>query len=125
MALHEANSGDPLTALEYFVMGIRKLHDSGNTANMRGCLTALAALFERLGHFRPAAIIAGYACDPLTTGRWIPEINTAISHLREVLGDPTYEQLARKGETMTTAEIVAYAYDQIDQAQAELNATSK
>ncbi|OBK79323.1 adenylate/guanylate cyclase domain-containing protein [Mycobacterium sp. 1274761.0] len=125
MALHEANSGDPLTALEYFVMGIRKLHDSGNTANTRGGLTALAALLERLGHFRPAAIIAGYACDPLTTGRWIPEINTAISHLRDVLGDPTYEALARKGEAMTTAEAVSYAYDQIDHARAELSAACK
>ena len=33
--------------------------------------------------------------------------------------------LARKGETMTTAEMVTYAYDQIDQARAELNAVSK
>ena len=31
----------------------------------------------------------------------------------------------RKGETMTTAEMVAYAYDHIDQARAELNAVSK
>jgi hypothetical protein len=31
----------------------------------------------------------------------------------------------RKGETMTTAEMVTYAYDQIDQARAELNAVSK
>ena len=39
-------------------------------------------------------------------------------------GEATYESLARKGETMTTAEIVAYAYDQIDQARTELNAVS-
>jgi predicted ATPase len=32
-----------------------------------------------------------------------------------------YEALARTGATMTTAEIVAHAYDQIDQARAELN----
>jgi len=36
-----------------------------------------------------------------------------------------YESLARKGETMTTTEMVTYAYDQIDQARAELNAVSK
>ncbi len=54
-----------------------------------------------------------------------PEINTAITHLREVLGDQTYESLARKGETMTTAAMATYAYDQIDQARAELNAVSK
>jgi hypothetical protein len=27
-----------------------------------------------------------------------PDINTAIAHLREVLGDGTYESLAHKGE---------------------------
>ena len=41
------------------------------------------------------------------------------------LGDPAYESLARKGETMTTAAMVTYAYDQIDQARTELNAVSK
>ena len=49
-----------------------------------------------------------------------PQINVTIAHLREVLGDQTYESLARKGETMTTAAMVAYAYDQIDQARTEL-----
>jgi hypothetical protein len=42
-----------------------------------------------------------------------------------VLGEATYESLARKGETMTTAVMVTYAYDQIDQARAELNVVSK
>ena len=50
------------------------------------------------------------------------EFGTAIAHLRDVLGKATYESLARKGETMTTAAMVTYAYDQIDQARAELNA---
>ena len=54
-----------------------------------------------------------------------PNLNTAIAHLRKVLGDQTYESLARKGETMTTAAMATYAYDQIDQARAELNAVSK
>ena len=36
-----------------------------------------------------------------------------------------YESLARQGETMTTAEMVTYAYDQIDQARIELKAVSK
>jgi hypothetical protein len=41
------------------------------------------------------------------------------------LVEATYESLARKGETMTTAAMAAYAYDQIDQARAELKAVSK
>jgi hypothetical protein len=54
-----------------------------------------------------------------------PEITTAIAHLGEVLGEQTYESLARKAQTMTTAAMVTFAYDQIDQARAELNAVSK
>ena len=54
----------------------------------------------------------------------VPGFGTAITHLREVLGDKTYESLARKGEAMTTAAIVTYAYDQIDQARTEPNAVS-
>ena len=87
-------------------------------------LAALAALFDRLGRHEVAATIAGFALSPLTAVG-TPQINTAITHLRDVLGDQTYESLARKGETMTTAEMVTYAYDQIDQARAELNAVSK
>jgi len=39
-----------------------------------------------------------------------------MAHLRDVLSDQTYESLARKGKTMTTAAIVTYGSDQIDQA---------
>ena len=78
----------------------------------------------RLERYEPAATIAGFALSPLAvTG--VPEITTAITHLRDVLGEATYESLALKGETMTTAAMVTYAYDQIDQARAELNAVSK
>jgi hypothetical protein len=48
-----------------------------------------------------------------------------IAHLRETLGDQPYESLARHGEAMTTAAVVAYAYDQIDQAQTALTDGSK
>jgi hypothetical protein len=46
-------------------------------------------------------------------------------HLRGVLGDQTYDSLARSGEAMRTAAITTYAYDQIDQARAALNAVSE
>ena len=64
------------------------------------------------------------AINPLTTAN-LPEINTEITHLREVLGDQAYESLARKGEAMTASAMATYAYDQIDQARTELNAVSK
>ena len=95
-----------------------------NVALIRSPLATLAVFLDRLGRLEPAVTIAGFAFGPLTaTG--VPEISTTIAHLRDVLGDEIYESLARKGETMTTAELVSYAYDQIDQARAELNAVSK
>ena len=87
-------------------------------------LAVLAALFDRLGRYEPAATVAGFALSPVSVAA-SPEITTAIAHLRDVLGDQTYESLARKGEVMTTAAMATYAYDQIDQARAELNAVSK
>jgi hypothetical protein len=79
---------------------------------------------DRVGRYGPAATIAGFALSPLTAASF-PNINTAIAHLRRVLGNQTYESLSHKGETMTTAAMVTYAYDQIDQARAELNEVSK
>jgi hypothetical protein len=91
---------------------------------IRGALASLAVLFDRLGRYEPAATVAGFALSPMAaTG--VPRITTAITHLRDVLGDQTYESLARKGETMTTTAMVTYAYDQIEQARTQLEAVSK
>jgi hypothetical protein len=120
----EAQHGDPLAALDYFTVAIRHYHDAGNTSLIRITLTVLAAFFDRLGRYEPAATIAGFAITPFTAAA-VPEINPAIAHLRGVLGDQTYDSLARKGETMTTAEMATYAYDQIDLARTELNSVSE
>ena len=124
LARLEAQHGDPLAALDYFLVAIRRFHDSGNSTTIRGPLAILAALLNRLGRYEPAATIAGFAFNTLTAA-WVAELTTAIAHLRDVLGDQTYESLARRGEQMTTAAMVTYAYDQIDQARAELNAVSE
>jgi predicted ATPase len=120
----EAKYGDPRTAFDYVTVGIRSYHESGNTFMIGIPLVALAALFDRLGRHEAAATIAGFAFNPSTAAA-ISEISTAVTHLRDVLGHETYESLARKGAAMTTTKIVTYAYDQIDQARAELNAVSK
>jgi hypothetical protein len=114
----EAAYGDTLDALDHISAAIRTWFDAGNTATIRSPLAVLTALLDRLGRYEPAAVIAGFAVDPLTAQ--LLEITTAIAHLRDVLGVATYESLARKGETMTTAAMATYAYDQIDQARTEL-----
>jgi hypothetical protein len=85
-------------------------------------LTILAAFFDRFGRYEPAATIAGFAITPFAAAA-VPDAATA--HLRDVLGDQTYDSLAHKGAAMTTADMAAYACDQIDQARAQLRAVSE
>jgi predicted ATPase len=115
----EAEHGDPLAALDYVTLAIRNYHDAGNTTMIRTPLAVLAAFFDRLGRYEPAASIAGFAASPLVAAA-VPEFNTAIGHLREVIGETAYESLARRGEKMTTAAMATYAYHQIDQARTNL-----
>jgi len=124
LARLEAEQGDTVSAFDHLTLAIRNYHNAGDTTTIRVPLAILAALFDRLGHYEPAATIAGFAISLIGAAAF-PEITTAITHLRDVLGDQTYETLARKGETMTTAAMVAYAYDQIDRARTELKAVSK
>ena len=119
LALLEAEHGDIVSAFDHLTLAIRGFHDSGDTTTIRSPLAILAVLFDRLGRYEPAATIAGFSLSPLSAAG-VPEITTTIAHLRDALGDAAYESLARNGETMTTAAMVAYAYDQIDQARTTL-----
>jgi hypothetical protein len=122
----EAEHGDPMAAFDLFTLAIGNYHDSGNTYMIGAPLMFLAAFFDRLGRYEPAATIAGFAVTaPLAGLAYMADFGTAMAHLRDALGEATYESLARKGEVMTTAEMVTYAFAQIEQARAELKAISK
>ena len=120
----EVEYGDPLAAFDYLTVAIRNFHDAGNAPLVGGALAMLATVFDSVGRYESAATIAGSAVNTLITAT-NPEIEGAITHLREVLGDEAYESLANAGQQMTTAAMVTYAYDQIDQARTELNAVSE
>ena len=124
LARLEAEHGGTVSAFDHLALAIRNYHNAGDTTTIRTPLAVLAALFDRLGRYEPAATIAGFALHPIAAAV-VPEINTAITQLCDVLGEATYESLARKGETMTTSAMATYAYDQIERARAELNAVSK
>jgi hypothetical protein len=115
----EIENGDRLSALDYITMAIRNCDDSGNVAVLTNPIAVLATLLDRVGRYEPAATLAGYGLSALSAVG-VPEFNTTIEHLREVLGDERYESLARKGEAMTAHEMALYAYDQIDRLRAEL-----
>ncbi|MGA9360016.1 MAG: hypothetical protein WBW75_19035 [Mycobacterium sp.] len=121
----EAEHGDRMAALKYFTVAIHNHHESGNTGMISAPLALLAVFLDRLGRCESAATIGGFAAVNPMTAAALPELGTAIAHLRDVLGEATYESLARKGETMTTAAMATYAFDQIDQARAELNTVLK
>jgi hypothetical protein len=87
-------------------------------------MATLATILDRMARYEPAATIAGCASTPFTVATY-PELLTTTAHLRTVLGDQAYESLARTGEAMTTAAMATYAYDQIDQARAELTDVSQ
>jgi tetratricopeptide (TPR) repeat protein len=119
----EAEHGDPLAALNHITLALRNFYESGNVAYIPFVLAILAVFFDHLGRLEPAATIAGFAFSPPTastlTAAAVPR-RRLIAHLRNVLSDQTYESLARKGETMTAAEMVTYVYDQIGQSRTEL-----
>ncbi len=121
----EIEHGDPVKALDHLAEAIRNNHESGNIGMLHNPLGLLAVALDRFGRYEPAATLAGFATgNPMATVT-LPEFVASITHLREVLGEATYESLARKGESMTITAIAAYAYDQIDRARTELNAVSE
>jgi hypothetical protein len=110
---------DKLETFEYLALSIRTYLDSGSLAYVSSSLGLLAALYGRLGDYQRAAIISGFVETPIARATF-PEIDTAITHLREVLGDEAYERLARTGANMTNAAKAAYALERIDEARALL-----
>jgi acid phosphatase family membrane protein YuiD len=125
LALLEAEHGATVSAFDHLTLAIHNYHNCGNITTIRVPLAILAVLFDRTGRYEPAATMAGFAAVNPMAATTLPELGTAITHLREVLGDQTYESLAGKGETMTIAAIATYAYDQIDQTRTELSAVSE
>ena len=116
----EAEHGDPLAAFDHFSCGDPQLPRRGQHRQRSASRWPSSPLFSTgsdATNRRPPSPGSRSAPSPR---RSFPEITTAIAHLRDVLGEATYESLARKGETMTTAAMATYAYDQIDQARTEL-----
>jgi predicted ATPase/class 3 adenylate cyclase len=110
---------EPVEAFDYIDLAIRNFYDSGSFSILPSSLAILATLLNRLGHYEPAATISGCAGTAFTRTTY-PEFNSTITHLREVLGGDAYESLARAGENSTSAAMAAYAFEQINQARADL-----
>jgi hypothetical protein len=75
----------------------------------------LASLLHRIGRDEPAAVLAGCGSSPVVAA--YPEIVAAIEHLRDTLGDATFESLAGRGRAMETTAMFGYALQQLDAAR--------
>jgi hypothetical protein len=100
-------------------LAIRRFYDSGSFSIMSSAFAVLAAVLDRLGHYEPAATFTAFATTPFALATY-PEIHATVAHLREVLGNEAYESLVRAGATMPKSALVTYAFEQIDQARAEV-----
>ncbi|HEX2399515.1 MAG TPA: adenylate/guanylate cyclase domain-containing protein [Mycobacterium sp.] len=114
-----ATHGKLADAFDYITQTIRHYHDSGSVELVRNAFGVLATLLDGLGCYESAATISGFAAAALGREAF-PEIDTTIAHLREVLGDQDHDALARVGKETTHADMVAYAFEQIDRARADL-----
>jgi len=115
----EASEGDMVAALNHLKLGIRINHSSGAVVALRSPLAILANILDRLQLHDHAAVIAGFADSELTAVVF-PEFRSTLTHLRSVLGDDTYEALARQGASMTTAAIATYALEKIEELRTTL-----
>ncbi len=118
-----AGHGDAVDVFELLTVSIRHYYDTGYFSLMPSPLAVLTAVLDRLGHYESAATISGYAATPLTW-KGYPEMNSAIVHLREVLGEEAYESLARGGARMSNASVATYALEQIDRVRAAMSSNA-
>ena len=115
-----ANYADPEDALEFVALAIRTYCESGSFGLVSGPMGILVALLDRLGHYGPASVISTFFVTPVSRATY-PEITTAVTHLRDVLGDTAYDALAQSGASMTDSAKARYALEQVDLALAELH----
>jgi hypothetical protein len=115
-----ARQGDAAETLDLLTKAIRNYLDSGNYFMLPQPMAMLADYFDRQGYHETSATLSGFATTSQAT-TYLPEIETAISHLRDVLGADVYASLAAHGAAMTPAAIANYAFEQIDRVRAELS----
>ena len=111
--------GALMEAFDFLAPAIHNHYDSGGFSHLNNPLALLAVAMERLGRHEAAATISGFAATPYTRGG-LPEINTAIAHLREALGHQAYDSFANTGADMTNAAMATYALEQMDHARSDL-----
>jgi hypothetical protein len=81
--------GGTVAAFDHLTLATRDYHNAGNTTTIRIPLAVLAALFDRLGRYEPAATVAGFAFSRLTTSAF------PAAHLIPGAGERSWVAAAR------------------------------
>jgi hypothetical protein len=115
----ELEHGDLRTALDLMAQTIISHHDAGDTNSTRVALANVVGLCGRTGRYEPAAIIVGYASNPVLEVS-VPEFAIATAQWRELLGPDRYDALTRQGAAMQSADAVRYALAEIELARGAL-----
>jgi predicted ATPase len=111
--------GDPIEALDNVTLALTRMYNTGHFSVMASALAVLVSILAGLERFEPAATLSAPASTAFA-GATYPDIDWALAHLRDVLGDEAFEEFARRGEAMTNTALAAYALEQIDSARAHL-----
>ncbi|WP_156664891.1 hypothetical protein [Mycobacterium sp. 852002-51057_SCH5723018] len=113
-----AANRDPMDALDFLTLAIKNFFDTGSYSHMVSPLAVLASHLDRIGRYEAAATIVGFSFTAFALATF-PEIDAAVAHLRQALGEDVYQSLTDAGGKMANADAARYALDQIDQARAE------
>ncbi|WP_326548489.1 adenylate/guanylate cyclase domain-containing protein [Mycolicibacterium sp. ND9-15] len=123
LAMLAVRQARPLDALDNLALATQIRYDAGSFSLIDSPLAVLTVLFDQLQLYEPAARLAGRAATPMSEHAY-PELAAAVEHLRSVLGDSTFEELARDGAAMGNAATVQFALEQIALARAKLASSS-
>jgi predicted ATPase len=112
----EARHGDPRRAILLFQSTFETLHRFGeDVGNLLIAFGDLAVLFDRLERPEIAATLYGASRRHGDIG-WATDLPDVVDHVRSILGDATFEELAAAGAAMTLGDAVSYAQRQMQLA---------
>ncbi|KUI44709.1 cyclase [Mycobacterium sp. GA-1199] len=106
-------------ALGYLELAIRTYLDSGSLSFISGAFGLLAVVLDRCGCYEQAATVGAFAPSAISRATY-PEIDEALAHTRDALGDTDFERVTRSGAEMTVAATASYALDQIERVCTDL-----
>jgi hypothetical protein len=119
----EARHGDARRAIALFQTTLESLHRFGDdVGNLVIAFGELAVLFDRLERPEIAATLYGASRRHGDIG-WAIRLPYVVDHVRSILGEATFDELAGVGAAMALGDAVSYAQHQLqlaDQSPVEI-----